>query len=200
MGRKSIICGVGMSDADYAVYPASRSDRLVCPFYNRWKGMITRCYSGRPKDLLRYEGCTVAQEWLSFMVFRGWMVDQPWQGNHLDKDILRPWEKRYCPETSVFIPAWINTLLNDMSCARGALPLGVTLTTRGRRFTAQIRTASSKRVGLGLFDTAEEAHKAWRLAKADVIAGAVERYRIADCHDERVSAALMKKAADLVAD
>ena len=29
----------------------------------------------------------MADDWLSFMAFKNWMQEQPWQGNSLDKDI-----------------------------------------------------------------------------------------------------------------
>lgn len=195
MKRRKPIRGFGINDAPQHENPASNP---MCPFYSRWKGMIERCHGlggGRPEN---YKGATISDEWRSFMAFKAWMSERPWQGNHLDKDILRPWEKRYCPETCVFIPIWLNTLLNEMARAIGKLPLGVTKTPNGR-YSAKIRGENSKRIGLGLFDTPDEAHRAWAHAKSAVITGAVARYRLTDRFDERVCAALLNRADQLAA-
>lgn len=47
MSKRSMICGVGINDADYPVNPRinGTEERIECPFYNRWRYMLTRCYS-----------------------------------------------------------------------------------------------------------------------------------------------------------
>ncbi|MEZ6889741.1 hypothetical protein ABL991_32505, partial [Pseudomonas aeruginosa] len=74
----------------------------------------------------------MADDWLSFMAFKNWMQEQPWQGNSLDKDILRPWEKFYCQETSVFIPQWLNALCTESANRKSDLPLGVSRNPRSK--------------------------------------------------------------------
>lgn len=196
MSRRKLIQGFGINDAPQNESPASKP---MCPYYSRWKGMIDRCYGKEAERRRGYEGCQVSDDWRSFMRFKEWMQRHPWQGNHLDKDILRPWEKLYCPETSVFVPVFINTLMNDCASVQGDLPLGVTRKPRGLPFAAKIRLADSKRVGLGAYETAGEAHQAWAIAKAGVIRQAVDQYRTTDRFDERVCIALLDRADRLAA-
>lgn len=187
MGR-GLVLGVGINDS-----PSHHG----CQLYSRWKGVLRRCHSKNGDVPDSYKGCRVVDEWLRFSAFRAWMVEQPWQGNHLDKDILRPWEKLYCPETSVFVPQYINTLMSEKPSSLTGLPVGVVRTLRGRPYMAMIRVLGAEKVGLGVFDTAEDAHRAWAKAKSVVIAEAIDRYRTTDRYDERVCAALMDRAKQL---
>ncbi|MCZ9636846.1 hypothetical protein [Pseudomonas putida] len=186
--RKGIIYGVGIND-----------ERTTngCPFYNRWKGVIRRCFAPGKNEAARYAGCSVDPEWLRFSAFKRWMQDKPWEGNHLDKDILRPQEKRYSPDTCVFVPIWINTLLNDCAASSGALPTGVYLFRK--RYIARTHDGHGKRLFVGSFDCPHEAHRAWATAKAGVIRQAVDQYRTTDRFDERVCAALLDRADQLAA-
>lgn len=197
---KGMLRGVGMNDADYHVNGgASRAD--ACPYYARWKGIIQRCYGGKARDHSRYGDCTVDDRWHSFMVFKSWMVQQPWQGNQLDKDILCPERKIYAPETSVFIPGWLNVLMVRHETWTGLLLPGVHLDQRpkAKQFQARVHDGTGKRICIGSFKTEIEAHKAWSHAKADVIAKAIDRYQLTDRHDDRVSSALMRRVEELQA-
>ncbi len=184
---RGLICGVGITDEK-----TSNS----CPFYSRWRGMIKRCYSVDPNRYGAYEGCQVAEEWLTFSKFKSWMMAQPWEGNHLDKDILSPGEKCYSPETSVFVPIWINTLLNDCRLRCGSLPTGVYQFRK--RYVARVHRGHGSRLFLGSFESPGEAHKAWAIAKSSVIRKTVDRYRTTDRFDERICKALLDRANELI--
>ena len=70
--------------------------------YRTWKSMID-LHSAKYQDKYpTYKGCAVSKEWLTFSVFKAWMVTKDWQDNHLDKDILFEGDKVYSPETCVF--------------------------------------------------------------------------------------------------
>lgn len=184
MGR-SLVCGVGHTDI---LAPHS------CPFYSRWKGIIKRCY-GKPRRLPNaYEGCTVHEEWLVFSRFKSWMEVMPWEGNHLDKDILSPHKKIYCPDTSVFVPRHINTLMSVYQPAPSGLPMGVVRLRGGERYMAMIRAQGGEKQYLGTFDTAEEAHKAWADAKSRYMLSVAKDYRLTPLHDERVYQAIIDRA------
>lgn len=183
---RGLVYGVGITDERAA------ND---CPFYSRWRGVLKRCYAPNLKEAERYAGCTVADEWLRFSVFKAWMMERPWQDNHLDKDILRPDEKRYSPDTCVFVPIWINTLLNGCASSSSTLPVGVYLFRK--RYVARSHDGHGKRLFIGSFDCPHEAHRAWATAKAGVIRQAVDQYRTTDRFDERVCAALLDRADQL---
>lgn len=102
------VYGVGTNDADYATRDVevtlkpdgtkTHRTKWRCPYYQRWSNMLERCYSKRlHKDRPSYSDCSVVPEWLSFMSFRAWMMEQVWEGKHLDKDLLFPNNKIYAP-------------------------------------------------------------------------------------------------------
>jgi hypothetical protein len=192
---KGMIRGVGINDADYSVFSRG-SNRVSCPMYSRWKGLIERCYGDNEKYKARYGDCGVDARWHSFMTFRSWMLGQPWQGNHLDKDILSPGMKLYRPETSVFVPPWLNALMADHGGRCDSLSPGVSFDSRNKklRFQARINDNQGRRVCIGSYETDQEAHAAWRKAKAIVLSDAEARYRQTERFDERVAVAISARA------
>lgn len=163
--RKKPIYGVGINDADYSVTPRINGKQVMCPFYKAWKSMITRCYSkALHKQNPTYIGCTVIKEWRSFMIFRRWMIEQNWQGKHLDKDIVYPGNKVYSPEKCVFVTQSINKLLLTSGSSRGKWPLGVIFDNQKKKFRANL-AACKKQKHLGFFNNPKEASLIYREAK-----------------------------------
>ena len=163
------IFGVGSNDADYAVYSAIDGKQVVCPLYKKWQSMLKRCYC--KIELAKhptYIGCSVTEEWHSFMAFRNWMSKQNWRGKQLDKDIIEPNNKVYGPETCMFVTASINVLLTDHQAKRGPWPQGVSSMKSHKKYVARLKI-KSKPTHLGSYSTPEEAHAAYCLAKADYI-------------------------------
>lgn len=162
--RRSLVCGVGVNDAPYMVVFREGGKRFLCPYYRVWQNMLERCYKTKfHKKQPSYKKCTVCDEWLVFSNFRAWMATQSWQGKDLDKDILFPGNKKYSPETCVFVPHDINMVLCDSAGSRGNLPIGVHEYRPGR-FMAQIGTRKNAK-HLGIFATPTEAAAAYRKAK-----------------------------------
>lgn len=160
---KPTVEGIGINDADYSVV------KEKCPFYARWQAMLTRCYSKNSlKKRAGYQGCTVVPEWHLFSNFKNWMLKQDWENKVLDKDILVPGNKVYGPNTCIFISQTLNSLLNPQSRKRGALPIGVNKTGNKKPYKALLKI-QTKTSHLGVFDTVEEAAKAYSNAKADWI-------------------------------
>ena len=187
--NKKLVSGVGVNDSDYVVQikkeigcvNGKRKQLVVwtCPFYQVWKGMLKRGYSFKCKEMQpTYTDVTVCKEWHLFSNFRTWMQAQPWEGMQLDKDLLVKGNKEYSPNACSFVPIRINNLLVDSRAARGLYPLGVCYQQKHKNmvneyskpYVAQVRTGYGKGLKhLGMFATPEEAHKAWQLAKANVI-------------------------------
>jgi len=158
--KRKPVCGVGINDAWYVIKPYKKA--MCCPFYSIWVAMIHRCYGPTQRA---YIGVTVTPEWLRFMEFRQWMEKQDWSGKELDKDILCPGNKVYSPETCLFVPQEINTLLVTSAARRGPNSLGVTYVATRKAFQAQL-WRYGKHVHLGRFKTEKEASSAYLSAKS----------------------------------
>ena len=172
MSNRKPIYGIGINDANYhtqkqAVVCGRRTTVWCCPFYKAWTNMLKRCHSQASKSARpTYSGCVVADEWLSFMSFRAWMIEQPWHGNQQDKDLLLPGNKIYSSDTCVFISQDLNTFLIDRLSRRGAYPLGVTWHEPNNKYRSRCcNPFGGKYEHLGLFSTPESAHEAWRARK-----------------------------------
>lgn len=192
------VMGDFINDADYVVQPTINGKRVWCPFYRTWYSMAVRC--NEMKQLVKhpsYAGVSCCEEWKLFSVFKGWMEKQSWEGMHLDKDILVPGCKVYSPFTCAFVPDYINTLLIGSDSARGDLPLGVTKVRE--RYMCQVRTGERSRRVTSYHSAPMEAHKAWQMAKADVIISQAKRWFHSDCEafSDKVMTALVDRAYKL---
>lgn len=164
--------------------------------YTLWKNMLERCYN--PKTLSKhptYTGCSVCDAWLFFPTFNAWCDIHYVEDWELDKDLLTVGNKVYGPDTCVFAHKSINSLFTDHRSARGEYPIGVSLHKRSGKFRANLSIDGTLKY-LGLFDTVEDASKAYLIAKkANVI-------RIADEWKEKIPVrlyeALIRKANDLI--
>jgi len=167
---RKLIHGIGVNDAPYMTQPKINGKTAFCTFYTIWRSMIQRCYS--EKCLVKhpaYIGCTVIEEWHSFMKFRRWMKSQDWKGKELDKDILIIGNKIYSPETCIFVSSQINTLLIYNQENKGGYPAGVSLSDRGKKkFQAECQINGKKKY-LGRFETIEEASEVYKAAKSNEI-------------------------------
>ena len=180
MKPKILVFGVGNNDADYVVekretvgyVDGKRKQKLIwiCPYYRTWKSMLTRCYSAKTQNRQpTYKVCSVSTEWLSFSVFKNWMVTQDWEGLELDKDLLIKGNKVYSAETCTFVPKMVNTFVNDSRATRGEWPLGVDWHKPTEKFRSQCSNPlTRKRENLGLFACEQEAHNAWRKRKLEL--------------------------------
>lgn len=179
------VYGVGINDADYQTNN--------CPIYWRWKGMLCRGYSKKLKDkYTTYEDCSVCDEWLYFMTFRAWVVEQDWEGKQLDKDILLRGNKVYCPEYCVFVDRDVNTFITDSKGKRGEWPLGVSFQSARNKFRADCKAHTvRKTIYLGLFTCPQEAHQAWCRYKHSVALQLAELQT-----DTRVAEALRTRYAE----
>ncbi|AMR57448.1 putative DNA/RNA-binding protein [Pseudomonas phage vB_PsyM_KIL2] len=148
---KSKIHGVGINDCTYEAY---KGKNCICPYFHAWKGLLSRHIA---------KGVPVAEEWLTFSTFKGWMETQDWEGKELDKDLLGHYTIGYTPATCCFLPKEVNIFMQDRRKSKSGLPIGVSMSRQGK-FKAY---ADSFGVGnyLGTFNTKEEAHNSWILFK-----------------------------------
>lgn len=164
--RNTLVVGVGVNDADYNV--ANVDNRTgkpsLCPYYDRWRGMLRRCYS--PIELEKYPtylGCEVVEEWKRFSVFRDWMKTQNWENMQLDKDFLGN-GKIYSPNSCIFIPGWLNALFVGRKAEKY---LGVHARKYG--YVACIQKKDKKRTYLGYFTCPIEACSVYIEAKTKYV-------------------------------
>lgn len=198
MKRNKLVYGVGINDADYAVkkfecwyeHDKRKNKQIwVCPFYEKWKNMLRRCYCSKYQETKpTYKGCSVCQEWLTFTNFKVWMEQQDYEGKQLDKDILLPGNKVYSPETCIFVEAKVNSFLVECNASRGQYMIGVSWFKPRQKFVSYCNDGSGKCKHLGYFNTELEAHKAWLKCKLEVA------YQLAaDQTDSRIAKALIER-------
>ena len=172
MIKKKLIYGVGINDAEYVTERTVHGARYKCPFYSAWHGMLNRCYNvSYQKTSPSYKGCTVCNEWLTFSVFKVWMIDQEWKGKQLDKDLLVTGNKIYSPESCLFVTQEINKLLTGNN-RNSDLPTGVKR--NGDKYEARC-SKNKKRIYLGVFKTAGLAFDAYKKFKYTLISEVAEK-------------------------
>ena len=181
---QKLICGWGVNNADYATCQQIDGKSKICPFYDRWRGMIKRSIdpTGRWKGTA-YESVSVGEGFKMFMDFKCWPEDQGFNLNnfnllHLDKDILSGDVKLYSPETCAFVTRKVNNLLLTSEGKRGECLLGVSKCVKaslGRRYYARY-TDNRRGIRIGAYASEAEAHRAWQLAKADYIERSIKGY------------------------
>lgn len=180
MKPRKLVCGVGINDADYAIQRKESlgyvngklKQKLIwaCPYYRVWTNMLARCYSIKTQERQSaYIGCTVSDEWLTFSVFKKWMMTQDWEGNQLDKDLLIEGNKVYSPETCVFVTKVVNTFTIDCGVTRGEFLIGVSWHKGMSKFQTWCGNPFTKKQEyLGLFTREQEAHEAWLKRKLEL--------------------------------
>ena len=167
--------------------------------YFLWNHMLTRCYGKKAKlKLPSYEDCTASTNFKYFPYFKDWCSKQIGFGNEgwqLDKDILVKGNKIYSEDTCCFVPAEINSVFIKCDRSRGEYPLGVNYHKATRKFVAQISYRKIK-THLGLYDTAEDAFKAYKKSKEKLIKSLADKYM--DVLDPRVYKAMVEYEVEIV--
>lgn len=175
MNIPNLVCGVGINDADYVVAKKTMVDgkyrqTWVCPIYRTWRCMLERCYSASfQRRRPTYLGCSVCPCWHRFSVFRSWVICQDWADKCLDKDILKPGNKIYEPDSCVFISRGLNNFLTDRASLRGDCPIGVSWSSKSKKFVAGCSNPfNGANEHLGFFSCSNQAHEAWRKRKHQI--------------------------------
>lgn len=189
--------GVGINDTSYTMSNMNPTNGVkYCPFIIAWRGVISRCYSNKLKELNpTYLECTMVEEWLTFSVFRKWMETQDWRGKQLDKDILIDGNKRYGPDTCIFVSSQINSLITTSAANRGLLPQGVTFSGIPNRYSA-LCNKNGKTIKIGVFKTINNAEIAYLNFKAGVINNAANSQECID--NPKLFKALTRRADSMI--
>lgn len=181
-----LVYGIGINDADYIV----RKDNKNCPYYERWKIMLRRCYG--EKELIRdpsYKDCSVCDGWLRFSNFKSWMETKNWEGKQLDKDLLGD-GTIYSPATCCFVSKLINIFINTGSTKQNTLMIGVVSTSHRSKSNPYMARCNNpftkKKEYLGIFATELEAHLAWKTRKCEFAS------MLADVQDDPVVAEALR--------
>lgn len=107
---RSVLFGIGVNDSGYPTSANKKEKRAECLYFRCWRNMLMRCYHSKTQERKQtYKGCTVCDEWLTFTVFKSWMITQDWEGKQLDKDIRIKGNKVYGPDFCTFVTNSENT-------------------------------------------------------------------------------------------
>lgn len=168
--KNKLVYGVGFNDFEGSI----TFNKKAITSYSLWVSMLQRCYSKKLHNKApTYIGCTVCTEWLTFSNFKQWHDNNYREGMQLDKDILVEGNKIYSSATCRYIPAKINSILNDRRNARGDLPLGIR-SHKKKYFRGQCSIGNSERLTRS-FKTLEEAVTWYSETKARIVSEVAQR-------------------------
>lgn len=165
------VYGVGyIGEGDYKVSENGKATNQ----YIVWHNMLKRCYDVKLHEKYpTYTNCTVCDEWLNFQNFALWYDENyyeiPGEQIALDKDILTKGNKIYSPKTCVFVPQNINLLFVKSDNTRGKYLIGVHYHKQKKKYQARCSLGTGRQKHLGLYDTPEEAFKAYKEFKEALI-------------------------------
>lgn len=180
--RKSLVYGHGINDL------GGKPE-----WYDVWRGVLRRSFDEKFFERRpTYVGTTVCEEWLTFSAFSRWMNDNGgiFGVTQIDKDIIKPGNKHYSPETCVCVSSALNNILTMSGNGRSQYGIGVRIQKSGR-FGAEIRI-DGKTAYLGTYDIAEEASNAYVLKKCEILHETAELQT-----DERIKQGLLLHAIDI---
>jgi hypothetical protein len=172
--------------------------------YSKWTGMMKRAMS--PKYLAKtpsYDGSSICDYWQYLSEFKDWTVGQVWKGLELDKDILVVGNKHYSAETCAYVPKYVNYCFLTKQGGRGDCPIGVSKKIEKRYgpnyvmpnpYAAAVNDGTGTYIRLGTYNNPMDAHRAWQVAKADVIENTVLRYMLEPCYRQDVANAIYLRA------
>jgi|AGFT01.1.fsa_nt_gi hypothetical protein len=179
---KKLIYGVGVNDspepiAKSEVVNGKSKQVWRCPIYTTWRNILERCYSEKFLDKFpSYIGTTIHEDWKSFTNFKSWVVKQNYKDRDIDKDLLIPGNKHYSPQTCIFVPHEINTLILKSEKGRGEYAIGVSyVENRDKHYHACIHE-NHKKKHLGCFYSEFDAHRAWQNAKIEITERLIIKY------------------------
>lgn len=160
-------------------------DGTMTDQYRTWSSMLARCYSSNHHiKHPTYKGCIVTEDWHCFQNFAKWYDENYYEINgitrmELDKDILIKGNRIYSPETCVFVPKFINTLLVKGNSRRGNLPVGVRIDKSSKKnpYMARSGNGRGEQVFLGNHNTPEKAFLAYKAYKEQLLKDIAKEFK-----------------------
>lgn len=177
---KGIRLGIAINDIGKTLDENGKTEKA----YSLWLALTERVYSAKFQERCpQYKGVKLCKSWNIYSNFKRWFDENYIEGYDLDKDLLSGEVKIYSPETCAYIPRELNLFLakgkNELT---GAFPSGK------RWYSKLLNPITGKTDRLGVFDTPEEAHKAWKKAKHQIALKLADMYE--NQVDPRVTAKL----------
>lgn len=122
---KKTVCGIGY--LGYSKHSKKLEPAVRKRIFQRWTGMMRRCYDKSSRRFKNYKDCSVAEVWHS----RGAFTDWCWETNpkglgQLDKDMRVSGNRVYSPETCMWVTNRLNSVLHAPH-QRYSTPRGVLL-------------------------------------------------------------------------
>lgn len=212
MGR--LVFGVGTVDVDYPVKPKLELPRVegkrkqlslgVCPYYSMWYEMLRRSFSENYKNKHpSYAQVTCCDDWKSLKSFKAWVCnnypsiyDVHGVRMELDKDLIGD-STLYSPNTCLLLPNKVNRFIIS-SDYNGELPIGVSLTSRGKSeglssYVCRIRHPISGKEVSTSFDNPASARKSWLKCKLSVCEDLCTYYELPDSIKEKIVAKVVQR-------
>ena len=163
------VFGVGINDLD-SKHPA----------YPTWHSIHRRSYSevyhaSKPT----YEDVEVCSEWQIISNYAGWFLENYVEGFQLDKDLIKPGNRIYCPEFCCFLPNEVNCALQN-NRGRNGLPPGVSIKAESGKYIAQLSmNTDGRRVSKHLLstDSVQFAAEAYKVAKEEHISKLADKWK-----------------------
>lgn len=163
--------------------------------YTSWRNMLQRCFlASLQRKIPAYTGCSVCTDWLVFSVFEAWFDANSKPGLQLDKDILRPGNKVYCPAHCCFVPPAVNSLFGSHTRSPGAVRQGVHINAACLKPYRVKLNIDGRQTHLGGFDTLAEASRQYAKHKSEFIRKVADRELAAGSITPVVHKALYRRA------
>lgn len=160
--------------------------------YTHWSSMMTRCYyEGYHERFPTYAECSVDPQWHNFQEFAEWCQWQVGFGNKksvLDKDLLSAGNKLYSPETCVFLPPELNSLIVTQVKVGKHFPAGISFQQSSQKYIVSC-AIDGKNKNLGRYKCPDEAFAVYKDFKESLVKEKAEEYK--DRIDIRAYAGMM---------
>jgi hypothetical protein len=190
MPKQKLVYDIGLCDA-----PTRIGTDPQFKSYEVWKSMLRRVYG--IKELKRnptYMGCRVDKRWHKYSEFIKFHDKHYRDGYQLDKDILVPGNKKYGPDTCMYVPQAVNKLFINRARFRGKYPLGIIRV--GNILVVQINGQATRHVASFALNEVDAAVACYNQAKAEQVIAMARQYK--DVIDKRVYKSLMWRARNHV--